>query len=60
MSYQPVPIREVEGVRRGSVTDDQLYDIQKEILIQLKLISIKLNCLQPFDELNEDDLDPDE
>ena len=33
-------------------------ELQEQLLMQLRLISLKLNCLQPFDEeLDADDLD---
>lgn len=42
--------------QRIKIDDADLTELLKIVVIELKLISLKLNCLQP-DELDENDLE---
>ena len=50
----------ISGIALDSlkVTDETTAQLLQSVIIQLKLISRKLDCLQPFDDqLDENDLD---
>ncbi len=49
-----------QGFARVRVVDSDIVESLNEVVIQLKLVSLKLDCLQPNDEISVDDLDTDE
>ena len=60
-SYSPnmqLQVEDIQGLSRVRVNDSNTNDLLREVIIQLKLVSVKLDPLQPNDEIIAiDDLD---
>jgi len=51
-------VEDIQGLSRVRVNDSNTNDLLREVIIQLKLVSVKLDPLQPNDEIIAiDDLD---